>query len=756
VTPRVRFLRAELAYGCHPEGEFALPADDEPVVIAGPNGAGKTTLLEALVRTLFGFNRRSEGGHLESRAPWEGDACRAAVELEGGDGRRYRIRRDFADGRVEIESLDGGETWSGDGNPGASNQEAREYRARLAGIFGLSEIDHYERTASIVQGRLLRTELGEDLLRIAGGGHADVEDARARIEDAHDRLTVRPIEEGRTRKRKERELEEIDARIDRIHEELRRAEAAFARRTPLQDDLAEAREAMDRLDESIGRLERALAPLRERQAIEARKETLTGRRDRLDRARRRLRDAEAEFRRALDDAARRGDERYPDDFPARTGRIEGLWERTAELEAERQRARESPEFGAAPPVWPAVLAAAGGALAGAALWLLADAAFPAAVLALLGLAAGYALESRRRVVLSRRRDRHDQVRGIEDELADVRRRLERELEGVPRAATLSPETIDERKREFEARRESAGRVRSAGETLETAIAEAREAFEDAAKRDPVAEPDPGDASRRAGATLEACENEIERLRTELAKEELLLRQIDAVELPEGVDPAPEAVERALKEQRREKRALDEKIRDLERRIDEESTGLESPVALRDRLTTLEARRAEVDRETRTLEAAYTLLRDAYDAFRAGDQARLVGVVSDALSDLTGGAIGPVEAPDGLAHARVRVRGRSAPLASPPLSYGEYHAALFAIRLGAADFLARGGIRPPLVVDEPFAYLDLGRARSLWATLRRIAAERQVIVATQETLTLDALGVAPDLALEAIAPARTAP
>jgi ABC-type lipoprotein export system ATPase subunit len=54
----------------------------------------------------------------------------------------------------------------------------------------------------------------------------------------------------------------------------------------------------------------------------------------------------------------------------------------------------------------------------------------------------------------------------------------------------------------------------------------------------------------------------------------------------------------------------------------------------------------------------------------------------------------------------------------------------------------------MIVDEPFAYLDIDRARALWSILCAAARERQVIVVTQETLTLDALGVAPDIRLAA--------
>jgi hypothetical protein len=54
----------------------------------------------------------------------------------------------------------------------------------------------------------------------------------------------------------------------------------------------------------------------------------------------------------------------------------------------------------------------------------------------------------------------------------------------------------------------------------------------------------------------------------------------------------------------------------------------------------------------------------------------------------------------------------------------------------------------MIVDEPFAYLDLDRARDLWRLLCGVARERQVFVVTQEVLTLGALGIVADIELEA--------
>jgi len=88
----------------------------------------------------------------------------------------------------------------------------------------------------------------------------------------------------------------------------------------------------------------------------------------------------------------------------------------------------------------------------------------------------------------------------------------------------------------------------------------------------------------------------------------------------------------------------------------------------------------------------------------------------------------------------------------PLSLASRLVALLAIRLGAADFLAGNGVHHPLLVDEPFTHLDEVRAGQVWDLLCSLAADRQVIVTTQDRLVLDHLGVAPDIELTRPEPA----
>jgi DNA repair exonuclease SbcCD ATPase subunit len=167
---------------------------------------------------------------------------------------------------------------------------------------------------------------------------------------------------------------------------------------------------------------------------------------------------------------------------------------------------------------------------------------------------------------------------------------------------------------------------------------------------------------------------------------------------------------------------------------------------------LERQRAEIADRVAALAAAWSLLRDGCEEFRRSDQARLLQRISGHVQRLSANRMGPLESAGGLEEATIRVGGRALVLHAPPLSHGEHHAAQLAIRLGAADFLAGAGIHPPLIIDDPFVHLDDEHASAIWTLLREIARQRQVIVATQDRLLLEHLGVEPDIVLERPEPA----
>jgi DNA repair exonuclease SbcCD ATPase subunit len=772
----VRFIEVELTYGCHEAVRWGIPRKTSPVVVTGHNGAGKSTLLEGLVRLLFGFNRRVETdrARLIARQPWSGSDARGRLVLADASDELWQVGRSFADSRVELLALERpADVWRGEANPAADNADAREYRERLARLIGFDDREAYEATACVHQGELVRTSLGAHLLRLAAGGHADLNTARETVIKMHRELTVRSITPGGRSANRRRALEQAAATEAALQELLARAREAEALRAPLLASRRDAAETLEAIERDIALLEAAQGPLAERRALDAERQTLQDRLDALERSRQALEDARHrhEAARAAWNVVASG-EPYPEDFAARVAALEPLWERSAELSEEGRGVARS-HGRARVPAWtvPAALllllvAAAGVALA------LAGQVIPglaAVVIGLIGAAVPLALRRGR----AERRDRLRQdMERVRDELERTEQASRRLLEGVPDAETLSPANARDRQAAFERQRKARERLDRARAELGIAAGASADALREDAARDAadgagqeesdVAAAQADGAEADAGPDAEAADParvvaliETLRARAGTTRTRLAARMLErdralalVVALPAGIAQDGAAVAAALEARRAQARVARDALAEIDVRLLEATTGVDSVVAIQDRLAPVQARRAELEATATAHERAYALLEDAYADFREHDQARLLRRVSERVLALSGGRLGPVSASESLADAVIQADGRSLALVSPPLSYGELHAALFAIRLGATDFLAAAGIRPPLLVDEPFAHLDERHARNLWELLCAIAEERQVIVATQERLVLEHLGVAADLALEA--------
>jgi len=736
-----RFLSLDLSYGCH-RGRFDFPAEPRPILVYGPNGAGKSTLLEALVRGLYGFNKqlRDERARLEDRSPWNAASYRVAVTL-GCDDRAWTIERDLVSMEVVIRDEAEGEVpWAGDGNPGASNAEAREFRDRIGKIFGLREREAYVATACIHQGELVGTELGEHLLRIASGGHANVELARRSIQHAHREITTGPIHPGAAAAKKARRLQESEAHLLELRARLGRAVLAEKRRAPLVQESDAVERRLTEVHAEVEALELARARLVDRRAHHSDRERLEERVRATERLLRELTEARAALGAAeerVEEACKGG--RYPPDFPERIVRLEGLWMEADRLELAHEEREEALEQAGASPLPIAVAAVI--AVLGIVLLL---AGYPelGAVLTALGLVGTTGLGVTYHRGKARAAELRSSLDSIDAQRMEIDSRLDEVLSQVPNRATLTAATLADRREAFERQcRAEAARER-AGETLAPVIRRIRDDL--TGRSEPV------------GSGAEELERALRRsltdLNAELARRRLAMEGVErkAPDLPGGVETDEEGLRQAIEDRRGEGRELAERIRELLRRLAEEGSPPESSLALHDRIAAVEAEVEELRTRALAHERAYALVSDAYEAFRDRDQERLVSSVSGRLEQLSGGRLGPVEAEGPLSEATVRIGARSVVLDSPPLSYGEYHAALLAVRLGAVDFLASAGVAPPLLIDEPFAYLDENHCSEVWGLLTRIAQDRQVIVSTQDRLILDHLAVEPDITLSASA------
>lgn len=742
----VRYEFVELSYGRH-AGRVEFEEVDVPFLIVGSNGAGKSTIIEALVRSLYGFRRlrREERRGHRRRRPWSGAEYRATVGLSGPEG-AFTFDRDFDSDEVVVRRV--GEDpplFQGEANLARAGETSRRYRDVLRRQIGLADLDAYERTGCVQQGGLIRTELSEDLLRVAAGGHADVESAQHRLRKEYHDLTLEPISEGETRRRKPGRLERLQERVADLESLARAARTAEERRAPLARERDRLKGEADRLQTEIEELEAAFEGVSELETLRTAEEASQGRVRQLEVAGHELDEAMARFDLLQTRDLAEDESVYPADFLARVGAIEdGWWPRRLKLKASREELRTR-LAAVAPPGREANLRALAPLVAIiAGLWLLGESlTLTGAVLLLAGLASGVAIWVRRSGTAADRRRLADELSRAEEESRDVEARIESLLEGVPDGGALTPETLPHARREFDRQATELRQREEAELSLRSAMDRASRALE----ADTAADPEVVGRARDRLREIQRAVSDERDERLAPLKVRLLEASRRRFRLPEGVEASGAAVRASLRERRARHAELREELAELERRIAYEGRPGQSVLALEREMAQLRERLVAVDRRAAAYREASALITRAYEAFRGTDQARLLEAISRHLKAISSGELGPLEAAEGLETARVRAGTRSLPLASPPLSYGQLHMTLLAVRLGAADFLAGLGVRLPLLLDDPFVHLDPRRARELWELLARIATERQVIVATQDRLLVDHLGIEPHLDLD---------
>jgi DNA repair exonuclease SbcCD ATPase subunit len=729
--PRLDSIRLE--YGRH-SGRFELPDEDRPVVIAGRNGTGKTTLLEAFLRGLYGFSRRrpEERRRLQLREPWSGRPIEAEVCLRGADGTRYVVHRDFTtDEVVANDETTGREVFRGDGNPVGVRSESRRYQDLLREWMGFGTLEPYRGTAWIAQGELVDTKLDDELLRAAAGTHRKVEAALKELREAFETLTCEPLELGGRRKNRSRELENLREALESGVERLGAARAARERKRPLVERAAEIRREIEEVESEVRLLEAAYRPITERRSLVAERKEAETHLAAVSDSIRWLSEAEADLAQAeAEESAAEVGGRYPEDFEARLGQAQVLWERLQTLEG------IEPEASGVSPVRPGkrgtriAIVGAGLLAVGAGLSLIASAGATLAVGGALLLAVGIWL------IRADGSRAAEQYRQTEDELTAIGVRLDPIATGVP-GPDLTPQNEAVHRRSYRQQADARAATRRA-----------RDKSAEAAKRahgflrgsGPAGNP----GSEKALPRLETVQEEA---RTALARAQLRLEEQPAdPALPDGVEPTVVAVESAREDRRARRDSARERLARLDLELRDLDRTSEDVFALERELARLREEVCEAESEVAVRRFAWELVRDAYEEFRSTDQDRLLSSVNRRLGELSGGRLGPVEAVGDLATAHVGLGGRRVALDSPPLSFGEKHIALLAIRLGAADFLAGEGTHHPLLIDEPFTHLDEVRSAEVWDLLLKLAAERQVIVTTQDRLVLDHLGIQPDFDL----------
>lgn len=680
------------AFGRFQGAEFAFRPGMN--LVYGRNEAGKTTLLSAIGGVIFGFRRDKE-----RFVPWDGgERCEARVAF-AYDGREMTISRDFLTDRVQAVEREGEKIlWRFEGkvSPAGRSSEREEYLRKIEEIWGFAEGDIFRNSVHMGQ-RDLKIE-GEGGLAtrikqlLTGFAEMDYDAVAESLEKELFELTRRPG--GRS---KDRELEEVRARIAQLGEEWKEASKALGGIRKIETEVAELRAFIDsgRADlEKGGKYLQRVRQYHEAASrdVALRKEfdRLQGEREKVEPLLARKAAVEAELAPLSELAA------LPDGF---TRTVEAWLNAGQKLE---RFEKELAELGAAPTsagrrVSPILVTAA------LLLWLAAAAAWqflpgvsiPLAAVALaVSIAAGVAAVRSAQVKGAEASRRQGRIDGLVAEASRLREEAARHgaeiaarLGSVDRAGAT--EVLDDLERVEEIREElaqveSALRVllpleelKAEGAGLARELAVVREAMEAASgKGFPV----------MTHEEFAAAEEKMRRLEGEVKEKEracLLKEQELGVLRKGGLDL--EAIEEEGEE--------------------------------------LRAREARLVHRTGALRLAVELLRETLDEYRATYLARFGSEINGKLYNLTAGRYRETALDDGFALS-IGADGVLRPVEA--YSCGVQDQAYLASRLALGGILSRGR-KLPFLLDDPLVNCDDERRGAALAALNLVAADHQVIL-----------------------------
>jgi uncharacterized protein YhaN len=163
---------------------------------------------------------------------------------------------------------------------------------------------------------------------------------------------------------------------------------------------------------------------------------------------------------------------------------------------------------------------------------------------------------------------------------------------------------------------------------------------------------------------------------------------------------------------------------------ERTRGLMSVAMAEEALGAAEEELARVEALERTLELTQTFLMDAQERVHRSVAPRLGQQVSRWLPRVTSGRY--TEALVDPSTLAVGVRASDGPWREAALlSHGTAEQVYLLLRVALVDHLTRAGEVCPLILDEPTSHFDAERTEAVLDLLLEIAAERQVIVFSQE-------------------------
>ncbi|KIE42585.1 ATP-binding protein [Geobacter anodireducens] len=675
-------------------------------LVYGRNEAGKSTLVAAISGTIFGFRKERD-----RFVPWAGgERCEARVSF-AYNGREMTIARDFLSDRVQAVERGGERTlWRFEGkvSPLGRSSEREEYLSKIEDVWGFAEGDIFRNSVYVGQ-RDLRIEGDAGLTTrikqlLSGFAELDYDAVVESLEKELFELTRRPG--GRSR---DRELEEVRARMAVLAEQWREASRAVSELAALDGTIAELRTAVAAGREDLDKGKRYLERVSRYHEAAAREEALRKDYDRIRAEREKVEALIAKRQSVEERLASLGEAAgLPDGF-ARTleawtdgsERLAVLERELAGLSADRTHAGpvlQAPALVLALLLW--------GAAAGA--WFL----LPLAWLPLAGCALAVTVFLVVRAVRAGQARSAETARiqgridGLSADAVRLREELDRtEAELETRLGTFDPLRVDDILREID----RAAEVRGELSRIESALG--------------VLPPLEGIRSQEA----------------ELARELAVTRESMETLIGRGFPVMSP----------REYAGAEEKMRRLESEVAEKERlclvkeqelavvrrGSLDPEAIAEEGEELKAREIRLVRRVEALRLAVDLLRETLDEYRATYLSRLGSEINGKLYNLTAGRYREAILDDGFTLS-IGVEGTPRPVGA--LSCGAQDQAYLATRLALGGILSRSR-KLPFLLDDPLVHFDEERRAAALTALNLAASDHQVILLVHDERYLKARG-----------------
>ncbi len=319
-------------------------------LVVGPNEAGKSTVMEAIPAVLFGLRNK------DRFRPWgRQGSCEAALVLESKQG-TLRIERDLLADRVSLVERDDlyHQLYSFDGkaSPQGRSSERGEYLDQLVRLFGIAEDDIFRASLFFGQGSLEVSGQGGLAVRIKTllSGFVEVDYDRVLESLCDDHFAITRENPWGKDKTKDRELEEVRARVGELEQRWFAAQEEVKELEKLRRQIAGLNESLETDREEFAKGERYLQWIRKQWQLEDKEETLRRDYNRVNRQSEKVTDLEAKRLELETQLARTGLPReIPADLPRLLAEAEEVRKEMVGLSSEAAGFREQLLACGAPP-----------------------------------------------------------------------------------------------------------------------------------------------------------------------------------------------------------------------------------------------------------------------------------------------------------------------------------------------------------------------------------------------------------------------